>query len=137
MLMKIHSQLTLKDIKKQFTESFTHLKLTFFIDKNEDGNLTADEQWTDVNVTLDAISTIKSPDVIAIHDEMTPAQLEGEFKNRFGVMVQVFRKRGNQWLMTSQTDHLSLRQLQEMAVETSQASPDSEIIDKADWQDIE
>jgi hypothetical protein len=45
----------------------------------------------------------------------TVARLEKEFREQFGLPIQVFRKEQGKWIQTSSTDNYTLRQQSEIA----------------------
>lgn len=137
MKITITHNTTLKEIKSIFHKEFEGLKIDFFIDKNRDGNYTADEKLTDFETKFIDIATIKNDGEIVLNELSVVKDLEDAFLSKFGIIAQVFRKRGNSWLMTTETDNYSLAVLNKMASETAQASQASDIIDAQDRGDLE
>lgn len=137
MKITITNNTTLKEIKTIFHKEFEGLKIDFFVDKNMDGNYTADEKLLDFETKFKDIAVIKNDGEIVINELSLVKEIEDAFFLKFGIIAQVFRKRGNTWLMTTETDNYSLADLNKMANETAQASHTSDIIDAQDRGDLE
>jgi hypothetical protein len=118
MKINIQTHTTIQDIKKVFHEHYPGLKLDFFIDKNKDGNYTANEKVTDYNITFSSLGVTKKEGEILIEGKTLVKEVENSFQKAFGVVAQIFRKSGNQWLMTSSSDSQSLEELNTLALES-------------------
>lgn len=137
MKISIQNHTTLQDIKKAFHESYPGLKLDFFIDKNKDGNYTADEKVADYNITLSALGATKTEGEILIEGKTRVEEVEKSFLKDFGVIVQVFRKRGEQWLMTTSSDAHSLAELNTLALESTLPAKGEDPINAQDRMELE
>ncbi len=119
MELNIHKNITIGELQDEFSKRFKFLKLGFFIDKNHDNRLTADEQVKNRHMTLGSIREFPIDGDITIKASMTAGEVEKKFKEHFGVDVQIFRKSGMNWLVTSQTDEWTLEQQNQKAMEMS------------------
>jgi hypothetical protein len=137
MKITITNNTKLKDIKSIFHKEFDGLKIYFFVDKNMDGNYTADEKLSNFETKFKDIAAIKNDGEIVLNELTSVKELEDAFQSKFGIVAQVFRKSGNTWLMTTETDNYSLDVLNKMANESTQASHTSDIIDAQDRGDLE
>jgi hypothetical protein len=137
MKIEIKPTTTLQEIKKVFNTSYPGLKIDFFIDKNEDGNYTADEKVHNYNAAIADIGATKTTGEITFEANNTVAQIEDTFKNDFGIIAQIFRKSGSSWLMTSSSDNQSLASLNDTALTSSEASNNLEIPNASDRQELE
>lgn len=117
MELHLHNDRTLGEIQDEFSSQFKYLKLGFFIDKNSDNKLTADEQIKNRHVKLGELNESIEGKDFKVSANMTAAQLEKKFKESFGLDVQVFRKSGLNWLVTNQTDEWTLEQQNAKAIE--------------------
>lgn len=117
MELHLHSTITLGEIQDEFSSYFKYLKLGFFVDKNADNKLTADEQVKNRHVKLGELNKSIDATEFKILASMTASQLEKKFKESFGLDVQVFRKSGMNWLVTNQTDEWTLEQQNAKAIE--------------------
>lgn len=134
--MKITTLSKLIDIKKAFSSHYPGLKIEFFIDKNKDGNLTADEKYSNADSLLSEISE-ESNNTLDMSLYTTASDLENAFKENFGVMVQVFRKSGSSWLMTSASDNIALSELSKQALQSTMPSAGEAPQDAMDRMELE
>lgn len=134
--MKITTQSKLIEIKKAFSTHYPGLKIEFFIDKNKDGNLTADEKYTNAESLLSEISS-HTHNTLDMSQYTTAADLENAFKEHFAVMVQVFRKSWSTWLMTSASDSIALSELSIQALQSTKPSEGEAPLDAMDRMELE
>ncbi|MEX1189289.1 MAG: hypothetical protein WED33_08525, partial [Bacteroidia bacterium] len=117
MELQINKNTTLGELQDDFSSQFKYLKLGFFIDKNHDNRLTADEQIKNRHLTIGSIREVQVDGDLKINSVMTVADIERKFKEHFGLEVQIFRKSGLNWLITSQTDEWTLEEQNAKAIE--------------------
>jgi hypothetical protein len=132
--MKLHIEkhMSLADVQLSFAEQFPFLKLGFFLDKNKDHAHTADEQIHNMKMSIGAIREKEVDGDLRIEGSMSTKEVEVAFRDRFGLEVQVFRKSGNTWLVTSNTDERTLNEQNASAKEMSQPA---EMPDMPDYQE--
>lgn len=139
MKIKIEPQTLITDIKKAFNQQYSQLRIDFFIDHNHDGNFTHDEKVTEFNTPISELATLTPQEAsieVDFSASVTIEQLELVFLSNWGLVAQVFRKRGNSWLMTSHTDHFNLGELQKQS-EISQEQTQQNVINAADRRELE
>jgi hypothetical protein len=117
MVLHIDKNMTLGDVQAAFSHLFPFLKIGFFLDRNKDNSLSADEQIHNPKMTVASIRDIDFDGDLQIEATMTAKQLESAFWNTFGLDVQLFRRSGNTWLVTQNTDDWTLIQHNEKARE--------------------
>lgn len=108
--MKIADNHSIKDIKGQFRQMFPGLKIEFY--KQAHG-ANEGSKATDQHEETKSIGEIRSQHNtldLVIDPEMSVAQLEGDFEEKMGLHVQVFRKSNALWLQTSSTDNWTLKE---------------------------
>jgi hypothetical protein len=137
MKLTISKDTTLQEIKKAFHEHYNGLKIDFFIDVNKDNKYTSDEKVMDYTMKLYELSSSKNAGEVIIANNTTVAEVEERFKTYFGVVAQIFRKRGNSWLMTTETDRHTLEQLNDMAQETSEPEKEDKPTGSQDRMELE
>ena len=137
MKISIHHQTTIQDIKKVFHEHYPGLKLDFFIDKNKDGNYTANEKVTDYHTAFSSLGATKEEGEVLIEGNTLVEEVENRFLNDFGVVAQIFRKRGDQWLMTSSSDSQSLEELNTLALASLLPDKGEDPINAQDRMELE
>ncbi|MFN9518780.1 MAG: hypothetical protein ACK574_03505 [Bacteroidota bacterium] len=106
---------TLRRVRDAFNARFPFLKLEFFVDANKDGQYTAPEKLTNHALTFESLSG--KTGLMELHDTDTAGNVEQKFTSTFGVAVQVFYKRGANWLLTTTSDKLSLYELNNRSLE--------------------
>lgn len=106
--MLVHRNLTIQDIKEEFTKNFPGLKLEMYKVAHKEGQgslksaeLPHDLKLADINAKLQEEDYIFDP-------SMAVADFEADFEEKFGLFVQVFRRSNNLWLQTSTTDDWTL-----------------------------
>lgn len=137
MILRINKNTKIKEIQHEFSKRFPNLKIEFFKDKNKDGQLTANEMIRDAEVNIGSIREMGHDGIYEIDGLVTVAELEKNFYDIFGVYVQVFRKSGNTWLMTTTTDHLTLSEQNHLSAQQSEEIPAEKPFDAADRNDLE
>lgn len=108
--LTIRHDSTLRDIKAAFRAAFPFLKLEFFQRPHADGVASPRREMFSDKLRVSDIRDARNEGAIELSDNLTVTSLEAEFRERFGLYVQVFRKAGRLWLETGVTDHWSLSQ---------------------------
>lgn len=119
MQLHIQRKKTVQEIKKQFAANFPSLKLELFQQPHraEEGSrlethLNDDQSLAVLNLPREGYFFFKPSDTVAAFEQ--------GLQNEFGIPVQVFRRSGDQWIETIQTDHLSLEKQNSMGQESRQ-----------------
>ncbi len=113
--MKIVDRKTIAQIQNEFSDLYEGLKLEFYQKKHaEHRGSRKEDQYPSFKKLADIRSTKKSGE-LTIAENMSTAELENAFEDKFGLHVQVFRKSGNIWLQTSATDDWSLKKQNDKA----------------------
>ncbi len=99
-----------EQLQEQFSAEFPYLKLEFFSRPHQVGHGTARGLMKTNAQTIGEYRTVKNKGHVNIKPEMTVAELEQQFRERYGLNVQVFRKSGKVWLETTVTDNWTLEQ---------------------------
>ncbi|UKN02962.1 hypothetical protein K6119_05465 [Paracrocinitomix mangrovi] len=106
--LKISDDIQLKELKKAFNDKFPHLKIEFFAEAHEEGEASTYKSMYDENLYLKDIRKSHNEGELSIDGHTKTATFEQNFKDHFGVNVQVWRKSGNMWLQTTTTDDWTL-----------------------------
>ncbi|TND09326.1 MAG: hypothetical protein FD123_1413 [Bacteroidetes bacterium] len=120
MNIKIAGHTRLEEIQQAFASRFPFLKLEFFYDTNKDGKYTANERIIQTQVPVSSVRDSGHDGLFHIDGLMKVADVEKSFTDVFGVYVQVFRKSGNVWLLTTTTDNYSLAELNDLTAEMNE-----------------
>jgi hypothetical protein len=98
-------------IQTEFNHTFPYLKLEFFSKSHGVGEASAKQNLVPSNKKLeDFVGFQNSKGELSITAAMTVKDLEQNFKDAYGLSVQVFRKSGKVWLETTVTDGWTLEE---------------------------
>ncbi len=110
----------LKELQQSFNKRFNFLKLEFFkLKKGENQVYTANEVLSP-QLRIGEVSSSFGKESMHITGLMKVGELEKNFSDKLGIHVQVFRKSGKVWLITSSSDELTLDELNRDAKEKEQ-----------------
>lgn len=105
------------DVQQDFNELYPFLRIDFY--RQVAGRLGSSvRQKLNKSVRLSAAGRLQEGD-LEVEDSTTVGQLEKNFRERFGLNVQVSRKSGPIWLETTITDKWTLKQQNEHGRELS------------------
>jgi len=110
MIIHIDDGRKLNDIKIEFSEKYSFLKIEFFKKAHAEGDGSPKSELIEDDVTVGEISSVHNDGDIVIIGEMKVAELEEQFESFYGIHIQIFRKSGKIWLETSVTDQWSLNE---------------------------
>lgn len=109
MKISIGPDTTLVEIQGAFQQAFPYLKIEFFTKSHRAFKGShAKFLIQDLDQKLRDVLLAPKTGTLEITPEMPTYQAENLFEEKFGLHVQVFRKSGETWLVTSVTDKLSL-----------------------------
>lgn len=103
----LSSESTLRDINREFQARFPLLKLEFYRHNHQPAQSSVFDNKIPSRVPLKNISDLV-PAYISIDPMDTVAEVEQRFQTKFGLPVQIFRRAGDVWVETVQTDDLTL-----------------------------
>ena len=106
----------MRTIQEKFSAWYPYLRINFFNKNNLKGAsatcFSPEVRMTDINkLFVDANYDLE--------EYTSVAGLEKTFSDQFGLPVQVSRRSGNLWLGTRLTDHLTLKQQNDLGEEIS------------------
>lgn len=109
MEINLRNESLIAAVKEAFHDAFPFLKLEFFYPIPDPGKrYYADNIIKDGQTRLGEIAGMNKPGYVRIHEYRTVADVEHCFRDCFGLHVQIFRKSGDNWIETSNTDHRTL-----------------------------
>jgi len=106
--MLVHRDLTIRDIKDEFTKVFPGLKLEMYKVAHKEGQGSLKSAELAHELILGDISARLHEEDYNFDPAMVVADFEADFEEKFGLFVQVFRRSNNLWLQTSTTDDWTL-----------------------------
>jgi hypothetical protein len=112
------------EIQQEFNREFPYLKLEFFSRSHTKGMPTSINYMIKPGKSLGEFGFGNKESEIEVYGSKTVSELENEFKNRFSLNVQVFRKSGRIWLETTATDDWTLDSQNEQGKELSEYTKD-------------
>jgi len=105
---------TVLDLKQQFVEKYSGLKIELFQSAHDESESSqAKNRVLGTALMSDLIDNL--PAEIEIHRDMTVAEVEQAFEETAGLHVQVFRKMRGVWIETVQTDGYTLEKQMELS----------------------
>lgn len=108
----------LSEIQQAFSKHFPYLKLEFFGYESAGHSVfTRRNLITDTNQSIDDIRHVHRSGHVSIDGHLKVSTLEKNFRDVYGINVQVFRKSGKTWLETTATDDWTLAKQNEMGSE--------------------
>ena len=110
MKIAINDRRKISAIQNDFNEMFPYLRLEFFSKPHEAGGGSPKKMMKHPSKTLGECRTIHKSGSISITPGMTVSNLEQNFRNVYGLSVQVFRRSGKAWLETTVTDGWTLEE---------------------------
>jgi hypothetical protein len=126
----------LSEIQAAFSKRFPYLKIEFYNSTHAAGEGSHKENTIDAHLTIQEVQPKKAEGLLHIQGLMTVAELESGFANTFGLSAQVFRKSGSIWLQTTVSDHWTLAEQNQKAMEKHENTEDS-AIDAMDRMELE
>ncbi|MFN0014759.1 MAG: hypothetical protein ACKVU2_09445 [Saprospiraceae bacterium] len=111
MQIQITPEMTIGAIQTAFNEEFPYLKLVFF-SKPHPAFAGSHAKFIieDQNLKMGEIMAAPRSGMLTLMPDEPTFEVERSFEKEFGLFVQVMRKSGSTWLITTVTDLLTLEQ---------------------------
>jgi hypothetical protein len=109
--MLISDDRFLDDIRSEFNRKFPYLQLAFYAEPHRQGEGSPRREQLEPSKKIGEVRSVHHTENIAINGHIHAGNLEELFFERYGLSVQVLRKKNNAWLQTIATDQQSLSQL--------------------------
>jgi hypothetical protein len=104
---------TVEVFQKKFNRIYPYLKVEFFKKPHRKGQGSSKRDMYPSTVMFRELIGSKDKNIFGWDDNMVIEEFEQGLQSKFGLSVQVFRKSGNVWLVTSATDNWTLKQQNE------------------------
>lgn len=114
MILVIGDRTTIKDIQQEFQKAYPFLDIRFSDRPHEFGTATNKGHWYDADKRLFDITEISGPGYVYIQPWSKTWDVEEQFKTRFKLYPQIFRKEDDQWVQTAGTDDFTLEEQNEI-----------------------
>ena len=99
---------SIKEIQLEFQNTFPYLKIEFFRNGQKNGSAPIKPQTIPDKMTLGMVRHVHTEGALNIAGSRSVEEIEKDFRDKFGLSVEVFRKSGNMWIGTTFTHHWSL-----------------------------
>ncbi|HEY0678203.1 MAG TPA: hypothetical protein VGD17_07945 [Chitinophagaceae bacterium] len=100
----------IQEIQHDFNDAFPFLKIEFFKPQSSRTVHAYAANLLKHSLKINEARRLQQDGVMEIKDITKVSDLEKDFKEKFGLYVQVFRKSGNVWLETTMSDNWTLKQ---------------------------
>jgi hypothetical protein len=110
MNLHIDHESQISNIQNKFTEVYPFLKIEFFKDSFIKKRLSQKAEKINPAEKVKLVGHLNGYNKIDIGKQRTVAQLAEDFRELFGLNVQLYRKLGNLWIETCLTDDWTLEQ---------------------------
>jgi hypothetical protein len=110
MHINITDNLRIKEVKEVFKKAFPGLKIEFVKNAHADGVGSSKTEIIPHNPCLWEIRKFHIELPLDVKKSQTVAEVEGFFRDKLGLHVQIFRKSGNVWIETVNTDSRTLEE---------------------------
>ncbi|MBZ5859504.1 hypothetical protein [Flavihumibacter profundi] len=110
MTLSILASKHLNEVQKEFNTYFPYLKIEFFQRMHGVKKASPPQRMYPHNLTISEARTNNTEGYLDLWPDMSVAELEQAFWDKYGLSIQVFRKSGNLWLETTMTDKWTLTQ---------------------------
>lgn len=137
MRLTISPKKTIKELQAEFHAQYPYLKLEFFRKSHQAGMPSPKADLIASNNIIGTLMNGFPPGEVSIEGSRTVASLEEEFRLKYGLNIQVFRKSQNLWIETSLTDHWTLERQNEegRAISLPHQEPDKlDLGDRDKWE---
>ena len=126
MKLKITDRRKIFAIQEEFSQLFPYLRIEFFSKPHKPGGGSPKKFVKSSSKTLGECRSLHKNGTITITPSMTVADLEENFRDVFGLSVQVFRHSGAVWLETTVTDGWTLEEQNRQGKALSGRAPELE-----------
>jgi hypothetical protein len=104
----IDDKRTISELQMDFASEFPYLKLEFLAHPFPEGVKNIKKELHKGTEKIGDCRKVHNSGAVALSDDMTVTQLENIFEKEYGLHLQVFRKSGKLWLITTATDSWTL-----------------------------
>ena len=114
MVIDINDTTTIREIEGLFSTEYPYLNITFIHQVHDPGDEFLKQKAIPVDTTIGEIKKTHTSALIEIQPGNTIADIEKEFRQRFGLLVEILRKSDSHWILPAGADQLTLREQNEL-----------------------
>lgn len=111
MLLNIHDNKTIGDLQDKFNECFQHLSLEFYRQRHQWQKASSERDKISPDRKIAEIRTNHNSGILEIKSWYKTGRVEQELRDLFGLYVQIFFLRNNEWVQSVEADDLTLAHL--------------------------
>lgn len=115
MIINLHDAIVYADVNAAFSSEFPGLRLVFFSEPQPAGAASSLATQLEPDTNLPA-NVKEKPGLIELDASMTTAAAEQLFRESAALYVQVCRKNGSDWIVTSSSDNATLDEQNRMGL---------------------
>ena len=119
MIIYISDDISLNDINEKFQEFFPYLRIDFFSGPHHWNESSPENKKMDGILKVGDARKKHPHGPLEIKSWFRTGDLEQEFREKFGLHVQVYRLHANDWVQTVGTDKLTLGEQNELGKRTA------------------
>jgi hypothetical protein len=116
MILYIDDYKSVSDLQEKFTECFPCLKIEFYDKWHHYQKPSSPKHLISAHKMIGDIRTKHEHGDLSIKSWSTVGNVERDFKHKFGLNVQIFRKDHNNWIQTSARDNFTLKEESDMSM---------------------
>ena len=115
MLLHISNSKTVEDLQDHFNECFPYLKIEFYEEASPSLKNCDKAHIVRPETSLGEIRKNSNSGTLDIKSWEKTSKLKQDLKDLYGLNIQIFRVHGDEWIPTSYSDDLTLKQQSELA----------------------
>ncbi len=109
MKLIINNDTVISEVQEKFSAYYPYLKIDFYKTSKEQSALFEVSDQIKPHEKFSKFQSFSEPVEIDISPERTVMQVENDFYDQCGIVMQVSRKSGHIWIQTSRTDYRTLQ----------------------------
>ena len=109
MILTINDNLAIEDLQERFSLCFPHLKIEFYKKPHHWKAASSEKDRIDPQTRIGDIRKKHNQGELEIKSFDLAGKVENEFRDRFGLYVQIYRNENGDWIQTTSTDSCSLK----------------------------
>jgi len=121
MILRIDDNKSISDLQEKFELCFPGLKIEFYRKPHNWYEATSSKYLHPNESLIGDIRKVHDRGELEIKSWFKTGKVEQDFKEGFGLYVQVFRYKNNKWVQTTLCDNLTLAQLVGNVIESKSA----------------
>lgn len=122
MHIEINDNTSLREIQLVFSNFYPYLQIKFFNKPHKEYEISKDIDEIDSHTTVGAVKKTHVSGLLEIQPLYRVSEVENEFRERFGLSIQILRKEKDAWVQTVGADDFTLKELNEMGRNSSDAT---------------